>query len=337
MLIPTIISCCLFIIAILFILFERDELAIVANTLGLIITLIALSKKKNKSAHKAAKLNTINSTKVSLNALARKNFEDINFKTLERENNPYISELKALSEIMQKQQNRIQKRTKKLYEKNMQNVQLLSTISHEIKNPLSVIQASIETLLLQPQIDSAMREKLLNRILMYSKKINALLNKLTLSQSLEHSVIAVKMENFYLKNLCEEVIEGFKNYLLKTIYVDKRVILEGENREVFADRILIEQVLNNLIYNALKYAKSLVIVRIKTQYFEVIDDGAGVDKQELGLLTKKFYQGEGAKKNEHSLGLGLFIVKEIAKIHNTKVEFFTRQNKKEGLCVRFYI
>ncbi|MWV67452.1 sensor histidine kinase [Helicobacter saguini] len=336
MLISTLISCCLFIIAILFILFERDELAIVANTLGLVLTLIALSKKKNKSG-KTWKLNTINSTKVALNALTRKNFDDINFKILEKENNPYTSELKALSEAMQKQQNRIQKRTKKLHEKNMQNVQLLSTISHEIKNPLSVIQASIETILIQPNLDSTMRDKLLNRILMYSKKINALLNKLTLSQSLEHSVIAVKMENFYLKNLCEEVIEGFKNYLLKSVYVDKRVILEGENREVFADRILIEQVLNNLIYNALKYAKSLVIVRIKPQYFEVIDDGNGVDKQELGLLTKKFYQGEGAKKNEHSLGLGLFIVKEIAKIHNTKVEFFSRQNKKEGLCVRFYV
>lgn len=336
MLISLITSCSLFVIGILFILFERDELAIVANTIGLVITLIALSKKKGKG-HKSAKQGTINSTKVVLNALTQKNFNDINFKILEKENNPYTKDLKVLCEAMQKQQNRIQKRTKKLHEKNMQNIQLLSTISHEIKNPLSVIQASIETILMQPQIDSNMRDKLLNRIMIYSKKINALLNKLTLSQSLEHSVIAVKMETFNLWNLCEEVIDGFKNYLLKTIYSDKKVILEGESREVYADRILIEQVLNNLIYNALKYAKSQVIVRIKLQYFEVIDDGNGVDKNEINNLTKKFYQGQGAKKNEHSLGLGLFIVKEIAKIHNTKVEFFSRQNKKEGLCVRFFV
>lgn len=320
-----------FAIALIMLLFDFKSISLIFDMIGLLIVLgYFLRNNQSKDC-------LIESTKRVLKDLKEKKFQSINFKTLKKEKNPYISELKALSEAMQKQQNRIQKRTKKLHEKNLQNTQLLASISHEIKNPLSIIQASIETIMIHKEMEEDMREKLLHRIMIYSKKINALLNKLTLSESLTHNVIAIKMDNFEIKSLCEEVIEGFNNYILKAVYPDKKIVLEGKNRLVFADRILIEQVLNNLIYNALKYANRQVIVQIKEKYIAVIDDGLGVEKNELANLTKKYYQGSKAKQGSHSLGLGLFIVKEIAKIHNTKVEFFTKRNKKEGLCVHFHI
>lgn len=321
-----------FIVALIMLLFDFTSIALICNMLGLLVVLGYFLRNNHSKDYYL-----IESTKKVLKALKEKQFQSINFKILKKENNPYVSELKALSEAMQKQQNRIQKRTKKLHEKNIQNTQLLASISHEIKNPLSIIQASIETIMIHKEMDRDMHDKLLHRIMIYSKKINALLNKLTLSESLEHNVIAIKMENFDIRLLCEEVIEGFHNYLLKAVYQDKKIILEGKNRLIFADRILIEQVLNNLIYNALKYANTQVVVQIKENYIAIIDDGSGVAKNELANLTKKYYQGSEAKQGSHSLGLGLFIVKEIAKIHNTKVEFFTKRTKKEGLCVHFHI
>ena len=321
-----------FIVALIMLLFDFTSIALICNMLGLLVVLGYFLRNNHSKDYYL-----IESTKKVLKALKEKQFQSINFKILKKENNPYVSELKALSEAMQKQQNRIQKRTKKLHEKNIQNTQLLASISHEIKNPLSIIQASIETIMIHKEMDRDMHDKLLHRIMIYSKKINALLNKLTLSESLEHNVIAIKMENFDIRLLCEEVIEGFHNYLLKAVYQDKKIILEGKNRLIFADRILIEQVLNNLIYNALKYANTQVVVQIKENYIAIIDDGSGVAKNELASLTKKYYQGSEAKQGSHSLGLGLFIVKEIAKIHNTKVEFFTKRTKKEGLCVHFHI
>lgn len=321
-----------FSIAIIMLLFDFTSIALITNILGLLVALNNLLRNNQSKDYYI-----IESTKRVLKSLKEKQFHSINFKILKRENNPYVSELKALSEAMQKQQNRIQKRTKKLHEKNLQNTKLLASISHEIKNPLSIIQASIETIMIHKEMDKEMHDKLLHRIMIYSKKINALLNKLTLSESLAHNVIAIKMEKFDIRMLCEEVIEGFHNYLLKAVYQDKRIVLEGKNRMVFADRILIEQVLNNLIYNALKYANTQVKVQIKENYIAIIDDGSGVAKHELSNLTKKYYQGSEAKQGSHSLGLGLFIVKEIAKIHNTKVEFFTKRTKKEGLCVHFQI
>lgn len=321
-----------FAIALIMLLFDFTSIALIINMLGLLVALSHLLRNNQSKDYYI-----IESTKRVLKSLKEKQFHSINFKILKRENNPYVSELKALSEAMQKQQNRIQKRTKKLHEKNLQNTKLLASISHEIKNPLSIIQASIETIMIHKEMDKDMHDKLLHRIMIYSKKINALLNKLTLSESLAHNVIAIKMENFDIRLLCEEVIEGFHNYLLKAVYQDKRIVLEGKNRIVFADRILIEQVLNNLIYNALKYANTQVTVQIKENYIAIIDDGSGVAKHELANLTKKYYQGSEAKQGSHSLGLGLFIVKEIAKIHNTKVEFFTKRTKKEGLCVHFQI
>ncbi len=314
-------------------LFDFTSIAIICNTLGLLVT-CATFLRHNK--HEKEQYLT-ESTKNALKALTQKQFQNINIKTLKKEKNPYVNELKALSEAMQKQQQRIQKRTRKLHEKNLQNTQLLASISHEIKNPLSIIQASIETIMIHKEMRQDMHDKLIHRIMVYSKKINALLNKLALSESLEHNVIIVKMEHFDILSLCEEVIEGFHNYLLKAVYQDKKIILEGKSRFIFADRILIEQVLNNLIYNALKYAHTQVIVQIEEHYIAIIDDGDGVSKHDLPNLTKKYYQSSGAKHNNHSLGLGLFIVKEIAKIHNTQVEFFTKRTKKEGLCVHFHI
>lgn len=322
-----------FAISLLTILLDFTGIAMVCNLFGLLFVLAHFLRNKEM----AKKNYLIESTKKVLCNLREKRFQDINFKVLKKDNNPYVSELKDLSEAMQKQQNRIQKRTKKLHEKNLQITQLLGSISHEIKNPLSIIQASIETILIHKEMEEETQNKLLHRIMLYSKKINSLLNKLTLSESLEHHVITIKMEKFDILTLCEEVIEGFHNYLLKSVYQDKKIILEGKNRLIFADRILIEQVLNNLIYNALKYADTQVIVQIQDDYIAVIDDGPGVSKNEIVNLTKKYYQGSSAKRGSHSLGLGLFIVKEIAKIHNTKVEFFTRQTKKEGLCVHFRI
>lgn len=323
----------LFAVSILAMLLDFTSIAMICNLLGLLIVLAHFLRKKETHNE----LYPMESTRQTLCSLKEKKFQDINFKALKKSNNPYINELKSLSEAMQKQQNRIQKRTRKLHEKNLQTTQLLASISHEIKNPLSVIQASIETIMIHKEMEEEMRNKLLHRIMIYSKKINALLNKLTLSESLEHNVIAIKMEQFDILTLCEEVIEGFHNYLLKAVYKDKKIVLEGKNRIIFADKILIEQVLNNLIYNALKYANTKVIVQIQDDYISVIDDGLGVSKNELANLTKKYYQGSSPKQGNHSLGLGLFIVKEIAKIHNTKVEFFTKRTKKEGLCVHFKI
>lgn len=331
------ILCIFFILNIVFVLFQQSFLAILVDIIGIVALYSPFLRKQEYEVLPKSDNNIIESTKQALKALTQKKINAINFKILKKQGNPYIKELQELHEAMEKQQNKIRKRTRKLHEKNAQNTKLLSAISHEIKNPLSVIQASAETILMQPNIDETMQNKLLNRVTEYSKKINALLNKLTLSQSLEHNVIAVKIEKFDIKILCEEVIEGCKNYLVKNLYKDKTIILEGSNREVSADRILIEQVLNNLIFNAIKYANSKVIVSIKSEFIEIIDDGKGVEKSEINQLTEKFYQGKDAKKHENSLGLGLFIVKEIAKIHNVKVEFLTKRNKKEGLCVRFML
>ena len=93
------VACICFVIGIFFILLEYDEFAIIANTLGFIITLNALLSKKV-----ASKNNTIDSTKETLKALAHSDFEAISFKILKKDNNPYIHELETLSEIMQKRQ-----------------------------------------------------------------------------------------------------------------------------------------------------------------------------------------------------------------------------------------
>ncbi|RDU73426.1 sensor histidine kinase [Helicobacter aurati] len=223
-------------------------------------------------------------------------------------------------------------------DEDIKKIQLLSTISHEIKNPLAIIRASVETLQkLDTKIAPSMQQDLLHRVLFYTKKITTLLDKLNLTDRFTHNSIIVTMQRFDVFVFCKEVIADVRTHVLQIDYQEKQIILRGIHREIIADRILLEQMLSNLIFNALKYANYKVTVSITEEYIEVLDDGYGMDDEEIPMITQKFYQGKNAVCNKHSLGLGLFIVQQIAKIHSTKVQFFSKRNNEEGLCVQFFI
>ena len=222
-------------------------------------------------------------------------FEDVN--TLNEK-------LVKIKEKIIKRQLKNKKQNDKIALKNIQLKNVISAISHELKNPLSVIDLSVELL---KKDDSSLKDELLEKIQKQSFKLNNLTNKLNFVFNIDKSKL--HMHNFDLFKLCEKILKnpGFE-----------RVVLKGERSIVKADEFLIEQVLINLLSNSLKYSQKDVLLSVFAKGVSIRDFGDGIKKEDIKLITKKFYKIDS--KSNNSFGLGLFLVKKILSIHNSYLE-----------------
>ncbi|HEB9338793.1 TPA: HAMP domain-containing histidine kinase [Campylobacter coli] len=256
-----------------------------------------MGRKLAKSFKKILEfLNFINDSKSVI-------LEDSIFKELNLLNKKLLKTKEKILKNTQKNK----KQSDKIALKNTQLASVISAISHELKNPLSVIDLSLEILKDENLKDEKLKKELLEKISRQSLKLNALTHKLNFVFNLNHE--ALQMQEFDLFALCEKIVKnpGFE-----------RVILRGKSTKVKADEFLIEQVIINLLSNALKYSQKEVILIAQDQKISVLDFGKGIEEEQLKLITKKFYKIN--TKSDNSFGLGLFLVKKILSIHKSYLE-----------------
>ncbi len=256
-----------------------------------------MGRKLAKSFKKILEfLNFINDSKSVI-------LEDSIFKELNLLNKKLLKTKEKILKNTQKNK----KQSDKIALKNTQLASVISAISHELKNPLSVIELSLEMLKDENLKDEKLKKELLEKISRQSLKLNALTHKLNFVFNLNHE--ALQMQEFDLFTLCEKIVKnpGFE-----------RVILRGKSTKVKADEFLIEQVIINLLSNALKYSQKEVILIAQDQKISVLDFGKGIEEDQLKLITKKFYKIN--TKSDNSFGLGLFLVKKILSIHKSYLE-----------------
>ncbi len=203
----------------------------------------------------------------------------------------------------------LKKENKKLKIQNSFKDDVISAISHEFKNPISIINGYIETIL-NSNLPYELQKKFLTKIHKNTLRLSELIDRLYLITKIENKKLKINKEHFRLDKAIKEVAESFD---------EKRIKLNLIPLNVKADKNLIQIVIYNLISNALKYSKNEINVNLNEKYFEVIDKGIGIDKKNLALIKEKFFR---VAKNDwdNSLGLGLYIVEKILKLHNTHLE-----------------
>lgn len=240
----------------------------------------------------------------------------------------YFKEFEEIFFILEKAFKKIERRERKYKKKsiglrlrNRQNSEIISVISHEFKNPIAIIMGYSETLKDDKSINSNIRDKFLDKIYFNSVKLTDLIDKLSLNAKLESDSLVLKKEHFSLK----ESVMDVKNMLLEK-HKNREIEIVGEEREAFGDKTLIEVVLSNLIDNALKYSQDRVVVNIENERVSVEDFGIGLTRDELSLVTKKYYRVDKNSWNS-SLGVGLSIVAYILKLHNLNFNIESQYNK----------
>ena len=220
------------------------------------------------------------------------------------------SKLYASKNELVKRQKQNKKQSDKIALKNAQLSSVISAISHELKNPLSVIELGVSSLKEQG-IDDKTRLLMLTKIQNQSQKLDKLADKLNLVFNLSEQ--GVQKSEFELLALCEKACQNLAS---------QRIKLQGKPCKVLADELLIEQVLINLLTNALKYSQKDITLRLKVLkngvLISVKDSGIGIEQDKLKLITKKFYKIN--PKSENSFGIGLFLVKKILALHGTTLQ-----------------
>jgi len=221
--------------------------------------------------------------------------------------------LKNLVKKLDKRDRQKRKHMAKLRLMNKQRNDILSSISHEFKNPVASIIGYAQTLQDDPDIPLKVRTKFLSKINSNGEKISQMLDRLALSVKLENGDIPANMTKFNLKDLCEDVVT---NISLK--YRDRDISFSAEKIKIKADKTMMELALTNLVDNALKYSESDVELRVEDGIVYVEDSGIGISADQIDKITKKFYRVE---KNtwDNSMGIGLAMVSYILKLHSSEL------------------
>ncbi len=197
---------------------------------------------------------------------------------------------------------------------------LVSTVSHQLKTPLTSIRMSLH-LLLEEKL-GPLSEKQLELLIAAreeSDRLHTILERLLSISRIESGKNNMELKSVTPYELVFESVEPFRSSA-----VDRGLTLEiqlpNDLPEVSADPVMVSQVFANLVSNALKYTSPGGLVRVfaQTTYdfvqFSVSDSGMGIPPQYLKKILEHFFRVPG-QTIESGLGLGLSIVQEIVEAH----------------------
>jgi two-component system phosphate regulon sensor histidine kinase PhoR len=201
----------------------------------------------------------------------------------------------------------------------------VANVSHELRTPLTTIKGYTETLL-----DGALKEEVAYQFVQVIKRHTDRLSKivedlLTLSK-IESKEFQLKIEKITIPDLIDDVFDFVK----ESAHRRKINLSKGEiysPLEVDGDRNFLEQVLINLLDNAIKYGheggKITISVIKKNQkeiQFSIQDNGVGIPKEDLPRIFERFYRVDKGRSQELcGTGLGLSIVKHLVQAHGGNV------------------
>jgi len=251
----------------------------------------------------------------------------------------YYEELSRLNNDLVNMQRELAKKNRELDELNKIKNQFLGIAAHDLRNPLGVIIGYSDYIL--EENDGNFSEEhvmMLNAILTSSEFMLRLINNLLDVSAIESGNMELELSKTDLISLIK------KNVALNNVIAQKKNIQIQFNDPVQISEILldigkIEQVLNNLISNAVKYSfpNTTVQVKISQNDSEVIvsvtDQGQGIPESELGKLFKPFEKTSvQSTAGEKSTGLGLSIVKNLVLGHKGRIWVESKVGEGSTFC-----
>lgn len=202
--------------------------------------------------------------------------------------------------------------------------EFIATITHDLRSPLTSILGWSALLKerLEPGDDET--ETALNSIIRSARVQSRLVDDLLEASRVRVGKIEMRRERFDLVELVDQVIYSFRlegdrqEVQLRRNIDAKRVDIDGDSQRI-------EQLLRNLVSNALKFTPSGGIVEIslsadqRSVRLEVSDTGSGISRELLPVVFERFAQADDSRE-KGGLGLGLAIVRHIAELHGGRVE-----------------
>ena len=256
--------------------------------------------------------------------------------------NVFKIQLKALKDGIIEKNNAykvIKEQNEKILEADRVKNEFLANISHELRTPLNSILGFADILGTQLYGNlNNKQEEYINDIKASGTHLLGMINEILDMSKIEAHAMKVVKSRFWISRALNEV----KNLLMplalkKSININAEI---EEDFEVFADYQKIQQILYNLVSNAIKYSPQNDEVDIaaiaNNECFKIAvhDNGIGIDPKYHGKIFAKFVQLDNAyTKKESSTGLGLTITKELAELHGGKVSIISEINNGSTFIV----
>jgi two-component system phosphate regulon sensor histidine kinase PhoR len=202
----------------------------------------------------------------------------------------------------------------------------VANVSHELRTPLSILRGYIETLLDSPKTGPEDLSRILQVMERHSKRLGVLVEDLLTLARLESVNSNLHLSDVDLSELFGKVVRDWEKKV-----AEKRLKVIADVPTGFpvirADETRLQQVLYNLLDNAVKYSHANGEIRLRAEphgdkvALSVSDGGVGISKEDLPRIFERFYRADKARSREiGGTGLGLSIVKHIAQLHGGRVE-----------------
>jgi len=216
---------------------------------------------------------------------------------------------------------RLEQETALLSELDQLRNNFVSLISHDLKTPIAKIQAICDRLL-SGQVAEDVKEGL-HSLRRESMELHRYIQSILQISRLEASESQVRREAADINELVEKVITQ-----VRPLAQDKRQTLEVRLEPMFSleiDSVMLQEVILNLIENAIKYTPNDGIIEVQTHeledriVFSVKDNGPGIPEGDRARIFEKFFRGHAQQSSIKGTGLGLFLVKYFIELHGGEV------------------
>lgn len=212
---------------------------------------------------------------------------------------------------------------------------LISNVSHDLRTPLTMIGGYGEMMIDLPEEKT---DENIQVIVDETKRLNALVNDLLDMSRLQDGRIVLHKEVFDISALLKTQLQKYDVYRMQEGYTIESELLD--TIYVNADKIRIEQVINNFLNNAVNYggeAKHIIVREIKkenTVRIEVQDFGEGIDPEDLDNIWDRYYKVDKEHvRVANGSGIGLNIVKQLLELHG--VPYGVKSSKGKGSTFYF--
>lgn len=206
----------------------------------------------------------------------------------------------------------------------------VANVSHDFRSPLTSIRGFLEAML-DGTIPPEMHEKYISLVLNETERLTKLTNGLLTLNNLNTKGLLLNLTEYDINAVIRSTAATFEGSCTKK-KIGIQLVLTGDTMYVKSDKEKIEQVLYNLLDNAIKFSHPDSTIKIESSekknklFISVKDSGIGIPKDEVNLIWDRFYKSDLSRgKDKKGTGLGLSIVKEIINAHGENINVISTE------------
>lgn len=255
----------------------------------------------------------------------------------------YNAQKKKANRLLNERSNEIKKKNEQLIRLNEEKNEFLGIAAHDLRSPLSSIIGFTDLLQQSDNIDKKDKDQYLQLIKKSTNRMLYLINNLLNVNAIESGFTKQKIERLDIRETLKSVINSFESKADKK-YIKLNVELSEKELPVLADSDQLWSIFENLVSNACKFSPKGVTVNISTKILEdqnsvqvtVQDNGPGITQEDQKKLFGRFQRLTNKPTgNESSIGLGLYIVKNLTESLGGTIKCKSTPGKGSQFIVTF--